>query len=103
MFARSQKNIQAIRPSTLRRGQTEIMSPQGTHILHKSLSELRGEEVVKQVPEAPCLDGKVPTCYLRKSAGTLEDYVLTDASEKSDHFIICTCSFELFKYVCTLR
>ncbi|KAL2913073.1 hypothetical protein HK105_207418 [Polyrhizophydium stewartii] len=58
---------------------------------------------VKGYPTRPWTEAKVPQCYLLPRRAQLHDILLNDASQISQHIIVCTLSYSIFRFLCTLR
>ncbi|KAJ3330216.1 potassium channel, sub T, member 2 [Blyttiomyces sp. JEL0837] len=55
-------------------------------------------------PEAPYADAKVPFCHLlSKPPLSVSESHLKNTGTMVGHILVCTGSFDVFKYVCTLR
>ncbi|TPX44523.1 hypothetical protein SeMB42_g01752 [Synchytrium endobioticum] len=70
----------------------------------KTFPRFSEESIVIGQPEPLYIDAKVPLCHLlRNPPKDMNGCVLEDASDMVGHFLICTKSFDMFRFVCTLR
>ncbi|KAI9364525.1 hypothetical protein DFJ73DRAFT_956322 [Zopfochytrium polystomum] len=54
-------------------------------------------------PKQYSADRKVPLCHLLDSPAKKDDVLLKSATHFSEHVLVCTGTFEVFKFVATLR
>ena len=78
---------------------TEIASPS----IPASATKTASSDIITGAPEAPYFNRRIPVCYLNKEIPLLESRIGVDFSKSAHHYLICTNTFDLFKFLCTLR
>ncbi|KAI8923981.1 hypothetical protein BC831DRAFT_12792 [Entophlyctis helioformis] len=68
-----------------------------------SISESRFAMYVKGYPTIAGSHSSVPQCYLLRYPAASKDMFVKDASHMSGHILVCTLSFDVARFVCTLR
>ncbi|KAJ3120311.1 hypothetical protein HK100_012850 [Physocladia obscura] len=64
---------------------------------------LLNQEFILGYPVAPYQDSTIPQCKLLAQMSNLDDLVVQSASDWIGHVLVCTGSFDLFKFVCGMR
>lgn len=95
-FDRTKSPVETFSSHTLK-----IVTPTPSLSRHSFKKFKRMSFVVGHPPVG--LDEKSPLCILLPSPAKFEDCLLTSDVNFSDHFLVCSNNYNLFRFVCTLR